>query len=109
MLWETTSLGLQDIDMSTVCVVSVKRQILQYQSCPLGLFPTIGSKDNQSRAANVRDSIYCAVAAWSLSQAYRLGETTYCYCCFQFQEIVRRSIFINTVYADLTMDHMDLQ
>ncbi|XP_046550516.1 LOW QUALITY PROTEIN: phosphorylase b kinase regulatory subunit beta-like [Haliotis rubra] len=49
----------------------MKRQILQYQSCPLGLFPTIGSKDNQSREANVRDSIYCAVAAWSLSQAYR--------------------------------------
>lgn len=48
-----------------------KRQILQYQSCTLGLFPSIGSKKNRSQTAHVRDSIYCAVAVWALAQAYR--------------------------------------
>ena len=50
---------------------SVKRQILQYQSCTQGLFPAIGSTKNPSREGYVRDSIYCAIASWSLSQAYR--------------------------------------
>ncbi|ESP02603.1 hypothetical protein LOTGIDRAFT_224755 [Lottia gigantea] len=52
-------------------IISVKRQILQYQNCCLGLFPSIGSADNTNRTSHVRDSIYCSVAAWALSQAYR--------------------------------------
>ncbi|XP_076448759.1 LOW QUALITY PROTEIN: phosphorylase b kinase regulatory subunit beta-like [Babylonia areolata] len=48
-----------------------KRQILQYQSCTMGLFPAIGSTEKPSRVAFVRESIYCATAAWSLAQAYR--------------------------------------
>ncbi|XP_070186518.1 phosphorylase b kinase regulatory subunit beta-like isoform X2 [Littorina saxatilis] len=48
-----------------------KRQILQYQSCTLGLFPSIGSKSNPSKVAYVRDSIYCAMASWAMAQAYR--------------------------------------
>ncbi|KAK6186118.1 hypothetical protein SNE40_008216 [Patella caerulea] len=50
---------------------TLKRQILQYQNCCLGLFPSVGSPNNTSRVAHVRDSIYCSVAAWSLCQAYR--------------------------------------
>ncbi|XP_041375340.1 phosphorylase b kinase regulatory subunit beta-like isoform X2 [Gigantopelta aegis] len=49
----------------------LKSQILQYQSCPLGLFPSCGSPENTSKVAYVRDSIYCAAAAWALSQCYR--------------------------------------
>ncbi|WAR11576.1 KPBB-like protein [Mya arenaria] len=49
----------------------LKRQILQYQSMTLGLFPRIGCTEKQSKVASVRDSIYCAAAAWALSQAFR--------------------------------------
>ncbi|BFZ13480.1 hypothetical protein BsWGS_16519 [Bradybaena similaris] len=49
----------------------LKRQILQYQSPTFGLFPSIGSEKNTNRIAHVRDTIYCAVAVWSLSQAYK--------------------------------------
>lgn len=49
----------------------LKRQILQYQSPTNGLFPSIGSEKNTNRIAHVRDTIYCAVAVWSLSQAYK--------------------------------------
>uniref|UniRef100_T1J0N1 Phosphorylase b kinase regulatory subunit n=1 Tax=Strigamia maritima TaxID=126957 RepID=T1J0N1_STRMM len=46
----------------------VKRKILRYQSPTTGLFP--GESDNEGEA-HVRDSIYCAVAIWSLYQSYR--------------------------------------
>ncbi|CAL1542018.1 unnamed protein product [Lymnaea stagnalis] len=49
----------------------LKRQILQYQSPTNGLFPSIGAEKNANRIAHVRDTIYCAVAVWSLSQAYK--------------------------------------
>lgn len=49
----------------------LKRQILCYQSSTLGLFPCIGSDKKPSKIARVRESIYCAVAAWAMSQAYR--------------------------------------
>uniref|UniRef100_A0A0B7AGG0 Phosphorylase b kinase regulatory subunit n=1 Tax=Arion vulgaris TaxID=1028688 RepID=A0A0B7AGG0_9EUPU len=49
----------------------LKRQILQYQSPTFGLFPSIGSEKNTNRISHVRDTIYCAVAVWSLSQAYK--------------------------------------
>ncbi|XP_059167823.1 phosphorylase b kinase regulatory subunit beta-like isoform X2 [Physella acuta] len=49
----------------------LKRQILQYQSPTSGLFPSIGSEKNTNRIAHVRDTIYCAVSVWSLSQAYK--------------------------------------
>ncbi|XP_052222503.1 phosphorylase b kinase regulatory subunit beta-like isoform X2 [Dreissena polymorpha] len=49
----------------------LKRQILQYQSVTLGLFPRIGTYINPSKIGSVRDSIYCAAAAWALSQAFR--------------------------------------
>lgn len=46
----------------------VKRQLLNYQSPTTGLFPCLSrDKDN----GYVRDSIYCAVAVWSLYQAYK--------------------------------------
>ncbi|XP_042909770.1 probable phosphorylase b kinase regulatory subunit beta isoform X3 [Parasteatoda tepidariorum] len=46
----------------------VKRQLLRYQSCTSGLFPQMSS---ETEVAAVRDSIYCAVAIWSLYQAYK--------------------------------------
>lgn len=49
----------------------IKRQILQFQSVTLGLFPRIGYTGEHPKEAYVRDSIYCATAAWALSQAYR--------------------------------------
>ncbi|XP_033753778.1 phosphorylase b kinase regulatory subunit beta-like isoform X2 [Pecten maximus] len=51
--------------------IILKRQILKYQGCVLGLFPAIGRDGEQAKIAHVRDSIYCAVATWALSQAYR--------------------------------------
>ena len=36
----------------------------------LGLFPKYGS-NNPPKEAYIRDSIYCAAAAWALSQAYK--------------------------------------
>nr|XP_002732441.1 PREDICTED: phosphorylase b kinase regulatory subunit beta-like [Saccoglossus kowalevskii] len=47
----------------------VKQQILCYQSPITGLFPVDTSAINQE--AKVRDSVYCAVALWSLALAYR--------------------------------------
>jgi len=49
----------------------LKRQILHYQSPSTGLFPSIGSDSNTNKTAHVRDTIYCAVAVWALSQAYK--------------------------------------
>ncbi|KAL1123716.1 hypothetical protein AAG570_001489, partial [Ranatra chinensis] len=46
----------------------VKRQILRYQSSVTGLFPSISS---ETKIGNIRDSVYCAAAVWSLYQAYR--------------------------------------
>ncbi|KAL8575938.1 hypothetical protein ACOMHN_027336 [Nucella lapillus] len=37
----------------------------------MGLFPSVGSVKQKSRVAYIRDSIYCATAAWSLAQAYK--------------------------------------
>lgn len=51
--------------------IQLKKQILQYQSPTLGLFPDIGKEDNPTHIAHIRASIYCAVAVWALSQAYR--------------------------------------
>ncbi|XP_064467094.1 probable phosphorylase b kinase regulatory subunit beta isoform X3 [Ornithodoros turicata] len=46
----------------------VKRQLLNFQSPTTGLFPCLSrDKDN----GYVRDSIYCAVAVWSLYQSYK--------------------------------------
>ncbi|XP_055861871.1 probable phosphorylase b kinase regulatory subunit beta [Biomphalaria glabrata] len=47
-----------------------KHQILRNQSPINGLFPSIGSDKNTNRIAHVQDSIYCAVAVWSLAQVY---------------------------------------
>lgn len=49
-------------------LISVKRQLLQFQSPISGLFPVL-STDNE--VGSVRDSVYCAAAVWSLYQAYR--------------------------------------
>ncbi|XP_077542615.1 putative phosphorylase b kinase regulatory subunit beta isoform X3 [Haemaphysalis longicornis] len=46
----------------------VKRQLLNYQSPTTGLFPRL-SRDREH--GYVRDSIYCAVAIWSLYQSYK--------------------------------------
>lgn len=46
----------------------VKRQLLRYQSPTLGLFPALST---DGKRGYVRDSIYCAMATWSLYQAYR--------------------------------------
>ena len=53
-----------------VYVCTVKQQILRFQSPTTGLFPADLSQPN-SCEAHVRDSIYCAVAVWSLAQAYK--------------------------------------
>jgi len=46
----------------------VKRQLLKYQSPTSHLFP---SQSSNTEHANIRDSIYCSAAVWSLYQAYR--------------------------------------
>ncbi|KAL3244039.1 hypothetical protein MRX96_019610 [Rhipicephalus microplus] len=46
----------------------VKRQLLNFQSPTTGLFPRL-SRDKEH--GYVRDSIYCAVAIWSLYQSYK--------------------------------------
>jgi len=49
---------------------TAKRQILRYQSPISGLFPSDLSVPNPTES-HVRDSVYCAVAIWSLAQAYK--------------------------------------
>lgn len=46
----------------------VKRQLLQNQSITLGIFPATSA---EKQVADIRTSIYSAVAIWSLYQAYR--------------------------------------
>ncbi|CAL4197959.1 unnamed protein product, partial [Meganyctiphanes norvegica] len=46
----------------------VKRQLLQYQSITLGMFPACSQDKTE---ADLRTSVYCAAAIWSLFQAYR--------------------------------------
>ncbi|CAL4066647.1 unnamed protein product, partial [Meganyctiphanes norvegica] len=46
----------------------IKRQLLQYQSVTLGLFPDCSQEKVE---AGVRTSVYCAAAVWSLFQSYR--------------------------------------
>lgn len=48
--------------------ITVKRQLLQYQSPISGLFPVLST---DTEIGSVRDSVYCAAAVWSLYQAYR--------------------------------------
>lgn len=50
--------------------VSVKRQILRFQSPTTGLFPR-DLTEPQIISAHVRDSVYCAAAVWALAQAYK--------------------------------------
>ncbi|EDO46396.1 predicted protein [Nematostella vectensis] len=49
----------------------VKRQILQYQSGSIGLFPLKTSSKDRCRESHVRENIYCAMAAWGVGTAYR--------------------------------------
>lgn len=49
-------------------MISVKRQLLQYQSPITGLFPNLST---DTEVGSVRESIYCAAAVWGLYQAYR--------------------------------------
>ncbi|XP_064114166.1 probable phosphorylase b kinase regulatory subunit beta isoform X2 [Macrobrachium nipponense] len=46
----------------------VKRQLLQNQSITLGIFPATSA---EKEVADIRTSVYCAAAIWSLYQAYR--------------------------------------
>lgn len=46
----------------------VKRQLLNFQSSTTGLFPQM---TQEKQIGSVRDSVYCAVAVWSLYQAYK--------------------------------------
>ncbi|XP_047741057.1 probable phosphorylase b kinase regulatory subunit beta isoform X3 [Hyalella azteca] len=46
----------------------VKRQILHYQSPTNGLFPACSS---DTHVADLRTSVYCSMAIWSLYQSYR--------------------------------------
>ncbi|XP_040919702.1 phosphorylase b kinase regulatory subunit beta isoform X1 [Toxotes jaculatrix] len=48
---------------------AVKTTILNYQSPTTGLFPT--KTCSTCKEAKVRDSLYCAAAAWALAMAYR--------------------------------------
>ena len=50
----------------------VKRQLLKYQSPTSHLFP---SKSSNSEHANIRDSIYCSAAVWSLYQVKYRSQT----------------------------------
>lgn len=47
----------------------VKKQILQFQSGSIGLFPLHTSGKNEE--SHVRDNVYCAMALWALGLAYR--------------------------------------
>ena len=49
---------------------AVKKQILQYQSGSIGLFP-LYTNNVQNEESHVRDSIYCAMGVWALALAYR--------------------------------------
>ncbi|XP_022107548.1 phosphorylase b kinase regulatory subunit beta-like [Acanthaster planci] len=51
--------------------ILIKSQLLQHQSPTIGLFPAATGDVKKSRVAHVRDSIYCAVATWTLALAYR--------------------------------------
>lgn len=51
-------------------LLSVKTTILNYQSPTTGLFPV--KTCSTCKEARVRDSLYCAAAAWALALAYRL-------------------------------------
>ena len=46
-----------------------KKQILQFQSGSIGLFPLHTSGRNEE--SHVRDNVYCAMALWALGLAYR--------------------------------------
>ncbi|KAL9975501.1 hypothetical protein ACROYT_G012666 [Oculina patagonica] len=48
----------------------VKKQILQYQSGSIGLFPKHTANVNNEES-HVRDNIYCAMGVWALALAYR--------------------------------------
>ncbi|VDI71727.1 phosphorylase kinase alpha/beta subunit [Mytilus galloprovincialis] len=61
----------EDLRKLNIHYSTLKRQILCYQSSTLGMFPSIGNDQKPSNIARVRESIYCATAAWALSQAYR--------------------------------------
>ena len=50
-------------------LVSVKQQILRYQSLTTGLYPY--DQLHKPTEAHVRDSVYCAAATWALGQAYK--------------------------------------
>lgn len=63
----TTAVSITFTHMS---LCAVKQQILRFQSPTTGLFPADLSQPHSSEA-HVRDSIYCAVAVWSLAQAYK--------------------------------------
>ena len=60
-----------DVKCTQVLFITVKRQVLQFQSVTLGLFPRVGYANKPDKIAYVRDSIYAGTAAWALSQAYR--------------------------------------
>lgn len=49
-------------------LVSVKRQLLRYQSHITGLFPVLST---DTEVGSVRESVYCAAAVWGLYQSYR--------------------------------------
>lgn len=49
--------------------IIVDEQLIQYQSPTTGLFP-IFSNVKTSKVGHVRDTLYCAIAIWSLRQSY---------------------------------------
>ncbi|XP_071785537.1 phosphorylase b kinase regulatory subunit beta-like [Asterias amurensis] len=51
--------------------ILVKEQLLEHQSATIGLYPSNPGNTKRAHIAHVRDSIYCAVATWSLALAYR--------------------------------------
>ncbi|CDW56195.1 phosphorylase b kinase regulatory [Trichuris trichiura] len=46
----------------------ISHQLLRYQSSTSGLFPQLSS---DAKVGHVRDSVYCAMACWALSMAYK--------------------------------------
>jgi phosphorylase kinase alpha/beta subunit len=51
-------------------LIQVYNQTIQHQSLTTGLFPVFSNSKKEPHVGHVRDTIYCAIAVWSLRQCY---------------------------------------
>jgi hypothetical protein len=49
---------------------TIMTQLIQYQSPTTGMFPIFSNDKSCANVGHVRDTIYCAIAIWSLRQCY---------------------------------------